>query len=114
MDGAAACLVAVAEAAQRRGARLRVGPPGDGLAFGIGPQVLALEEAQFVLRPEVGGRKPRAALEPDDLHARLGELGRQHAPAAPTPTMTTSVFSVAMALVLCGFNRASAAAIFSP
>jgi hypothetical protein len=70
------------------------------LELGIGPEVLTLEEAQFVAQLEVRGAQPRITLEPDDLHSGLAELGRQHRAGRPTPTMTPSVSSVAMAHVL--------------
>ena len=97
VDGAAARLVAVILHRDRVRARIRVRPPGDGLALDVRAQVLPLEVAQFVMRVEVCGRQTRAALQPNDFHARFAELGRENPPAAPTPMMTTSVFSVAMA-----------------
>jgi hypothetical protein len=69
------------------GGRARVGvrPPSDGLAFRVRAQVLPLEIAQFVLRGEIRGGVPRAALETDDLHAGLAELGREYSAGPSDP-----------------------------
>ena len=45
----------------------------------FGPQILALEIAQLVVRLEIRGLEPRAALEPDHFHAGLAELGGEDA-----------------------------------
>src|SRR4029077_17751706 len=79
MHGAAAGLVAVVLRRDRVRGGFRVRPPGDRHALGVGPQILALEIAQFVVRLEVGGFQPRAALEPDHFHAGFAELGRENA-----------------------------------
>jgi len=79
MDGAAAGLIAVILHRERRSAGIGVGPPGDGLAFDVGSQILALEIAQLVVRLEVLRGETRAALEPDHLHAGLAELGGEDA-----------------------------------
>ena len=60
-------------------ARIGVRPPGDRLALRVRAQILPLEVAQLVVRLEVLGLEPRAALEPDDLHAGLAKLGREDA-----------------------------------
>ena len=78
MHGAAAGLVAVVLRRDRRARRVGVRPPRDRHALGIGPQILALEIAQLVVRLEVRGLQARAALEPDHLHAGLAELGGEN------------------------------------
>ena len=77
MDGAAAGLVAVALGRDRGRAHIGIPPPGDGLALRVRAQILPLEVAQFIVRVEVLGGETRAALEPDDFHARFAELGRE-------------------------------------
>src|SRR6266481_4607603 len=79
MHGTATGLIAVALAGDGPCAHIRIRPPGHRLPLGIGAQILALKIAQLVLRAEILGRKPRAALEPNDLHASLAELGRENA-----------------------------------
>ena len=81
MDRAAADLGAVVERRQRHRARAGIGPPGDGLALGVGAQLLALEITQLVLAGEVRGGVTRTALEADrpscpPCRARLRELRR--------------------------------------
>src|SRR5262244_1588909 len=79
VDGAAARLVAVVLHRDRICRRVRIGPPGDGLTLDVRAQILALEIAQFVVRVEVLSSQARPALEADDLHARLAELGCEDA-----------------------------------
>ena len=79
MYAAAARLIAVVQHRQRIGARIGIGPPGNGLALDIGAQILPLEEAQFIVCGEVLGRKTRTPLQADDFHARLAELGGEDA-----------------------------------
>jgi hypothetical protein len=62
---------------QRDRTAIGVRPPGDGLAFRIGPQIKSLEVAQFIVRVEVLGLEARPALEANDFHSRLAELGRE-------------------------------------
>ena len=62
-----------------RACALALGRQVTGLRLRFGPQILALEIAQFVMRLEVGGLEPRAALEPDHFHAGLAELGGEDA-----------------------------------
>src|SRR5215470_18332737 len=78
VDGAATRLVPVSLCRDRGGAPIRVRPPCDGLALWIRAQILSLEVAQFVLWAKVFGRKTRAALQADDFHTRLAELGREN------------------------------------
>src|SRR6516225_1961152 len=75
MHGSAARLIAVTQRRQRVGARIGIWSPGYGLALDIGAQVLALEEAQFIVWGKVLGRQPRSPLQADDFHARFAELG---------------------------------------
>ena len=80
MHGAAAGLVAVVLHAASGSARaLAFGRQVTGWRFDVRAQILALEVAQLVMRVEVLGLEPRAALEPDHLHAGFAELGRENA-----------------------------------
>src|SRR5690242_292794 len=79
MDGTAAGLIAVVENRHGMCGSIRVWPPSHRLALDIRPQILALEIAQFVMWLEVRRFQSRAALETDDLHARLGEFGGKNA-----------------------------------
>ena len=78
VDRAAACLIAVIQHRERIRARLRVRPPGDGLALRVRAQILPLEIAQFVLRLEIRGGEARAALQADHFHARFAKLRREY------------------------------------
>ena len=84
MHGAAPGLVAVVLPHNGDRAAIGVRPPGDGLAFRIGPQIELLEVAQFIMWVEVLGLEARPALEANDFHSRLAELGREN-PARPRP-----------------------------
>src|SRR6516164_2726751 len=75
VDGAPARLIAVVLHRDRSRRRVRIGPPGDGLTLGVRAQILALEIAQFIVWVEVLSGQARPALQADDLHARLAELG---------------------------------------
>jgi len=55
------------------------------LALDIGAEILALEKAQFIVRREVLGLETRSALQSDDFHARLAELGREDAARRADP-----------------------------
>src|SRR5262244_3721242 len=79
VDGTAARLIAVVLHRDRSRRRVRIGPPGDGLTLDVRAQILALEIAQFVVRVEVLRGQARSALQADDLHARLAELGGEDA-----------------------------------
>src|SRR5262244_1042572 len=75
VDGTAARLIAVVLHGDRSRRCVGIGPPGDGLTLDVRAQILALEIAQFIVRVEVLGGQARPALQADDLHARLAELG---------------------------------------
>ena len=55
--------------------RVCVGAPRHRHALRVGPQILPLEEAQLIVRLEIGCLQPRPALEPDHFDAGFAELG---------------------------------------
>src|SRR3984893_6566815 len=78
VDRAASGLIAVIQYGHRLGIGFCVGPPSDGLPFGIGAQLLALEIAQFIERAEILGCKARTSFEPDDFHPGFAEFGGEY------------------------------------
>src|SRR5262249_31246690 len=93
---AAAGWVAVILPRHRKGESVRAGPPGDRLALHVRTQVEPLEVAELIVRIEILRGQPRTTLQSDDFMPTLPSSAARMPPAAPTPTMTTSVFSVAM------------------
>src|ERR1700730_8437382 len=78
VDCAASGLIAVIQNRHRLGIGFCVGPPSDGLPFGIGAQLPALGIAQFIERAEVLGCKARSSFESDDFHACFAEFGGEY------------------------------------
>src|SRR6202043_1271352 len=78
VDRAASRLIAVIQNRHRLGICFCVGPPSNGLPFGIGAQLLALEIAQFIERAEVLGCKARTSFETDHFHAGFAEFGGEY------------------------------------
>src|ERR1700680_2170640 len=78
VDCAASGLIAVIQNRHRLGIGFCVWPPSNGLPFGIGAQLLALEIAQFIERAEILGCKAGTSFETDDFHAGFAKFGGEY------------------------------------
>ena len=80
MDCATANLIAIAHRVQWLRFHICVETPGDNAFFGIWTRILALEEAQFIMRVKINRFQFWAPLQGDHFHADFAEFGRQDGP----------------------------------